>query len=156
MKTDFDPKAIGSIFLKNLNNLQQTGLSPYLKIIFAVLFAFFIVLVLARTRKLFVKSSFQGAVYGLIMGIILMVIFDLIIIVGLSDKAQLEKLASGEGGPEIVKEVAFSGMTNLSRVLGARAIITPRRSLTAKELINDFLSMPEEEAEKVRNLLCPP
>lgn len=156
MKTNFDFEAIRFQALNLFNNLQQSGLDPYLKIIFAVLFLFFIVLVLARMRKLFVQTSFRGAWFGLAVGIILMIFIDLIIIVGLSDKTKLQKITSGEAGPEIVKEVAISGMTNLSQVLGAQTIISRKRSLTAKELINDFLSMPESEAEKVRDLLCPP
>ncbi len=156
MKINLDSEAIGFEFFKLFNQFQESGLGPYLKIILVVLFSFFIILVLARTRKLFVKSSFQGAWFGLAAGIILMILVDLIIIIGLSDKSKLEKLASGEAGPEVVKEIVFSGMSNLSRTLGAKAIFSPRRSLTAKELINDFLSMPEDEAEKVRDLLCPP
>ena len=85
-----------------------------------------------------------------------MILVDLIIIAGLSDKSKLEKITSGEAGPEIVKEIAFSGMSNLSKVLGAQTIITPRKVMTAKQLINDFLGLPDDEAEKVRDLLCPP
>ena len=156
MKTNFDLEALSFQFFKLFNNLQQSGISPYLKIIFVVLFSFFIVLVLARTKKLFIKSSFQGLHYGIIIGILIMFVVDLIIIVGLSDKSKLEKITSGEAGPEIVKEIAFSGISNLSKVLGVQTIIAPRKVMTAKQLINDFLGLPNDEAEKVRNLLCPP
>ena len=114
------------------------------------------VLAMARTRKLFIKSSFQGLSYGIIIGILIMLVVDLIILAGLSDKSKLQKIVSGEAGPEIIKEIAFSGMTNLSQVLGAQTIIAPRKVMTAKELINDFLGLPDEEATKVRDLLCPP
>lgn len=156
MKTNFDFEMISSQAFGVFNHFQESGFGPYLQIIIAVLLAFIIVLVLARTRKLFVQSSFRGAWFGLAIGIFLMILVDLIIIVGLSDKSKLERLASGEAGPEIVKEIAFSGMTNLSQILGSQVVISRQRSLTAKELINDFLSMPESEAEKVRDLLCPP
>jgi hypothetical protein len=156
VKTNFDFEAISFQLFKVFNNLQQSGLGPYLKIIFVVLFSFFIVLVLARTKKLFIKSSLQGLNYGIIIGILIMFVVDLIIIVGLSDKSKLEKITSGEAGPEIVKEIAFSGMSNLSKVLGVQTIIAPRKVTTAKQLINDFLGLPNDEAEKVRDLLCPP
>ena len=156
MKTNFDLEALSFQFFKLFNNLQQSGLGPYLKIIFVVLFSFIIVLTLARTRKLFIKSSFQGLNHGIIIGILIMLVVDLIILAGLSDKSKLEKIVSGEAGPEIIKEIAFSGMTNLSQVLGSQTIIAPRKVMTAKELINDFLGLPDDEATKVRDLLCPP
>jgi hypothetical protein len=156
VKTNLNLEELSFQFFQILNNLQQSSLGPYLKIIFFVFFAFFIVLVLARTRKLLVKSSFHGLHYGIIIGILIMLVVDLIIIVGLSDKDKLQKITSGEAGPEIVKEIAFSGMTNLSQVLGAQTIIAPRKVMTAQELINDFLGLPDEEATKVRDLLCPP
>ena len=156
MKTNFDLEALSFQFFKLFNNLQQSGLGPYLKIIFVVLFSFIIVLTLARTRKLFIKSSFQGLNHGIIIGILIMLVVDLIILAGLSDKSKLEKIVSGEAGPEIIKEIAFSGMTNLSQVLGSQTIIAPRKVMTAKELINDFLGLSDDEATKVRDLLCPP
>ena len=156
MKTNFDLEALSIQFFKVFNSLQQSGLGPYLKIIFVVFFAFIMVLAIARTRKLFIKSSFQGLSYGIIIGILIMLVVDLIILAGLSDKSKLQKIVSGEAGPEIIKEIAFSGMTNLSQVLGAQTIIAPRKVMTAKELINDFLGLPDEEATKVRDLLCPP
>jgi len=156
VKTNFDLEALSFQFFKLFNNLQQSGLGPYLKIIFVVLFSFIIVLTLARTRKLFIKSSFQGLNHGIIIGILIMLVVDLIILAGLSDKSKLEKIVSGEAGPEIIKEIAFSGMTNLSQVLGSQTIIAPRKVMTAKELINDFLGLPDDEATKVRDLLCPP
>jgi len=156
VKTNFDFEALSIQFFKLFNSLQQSGLGPYLKIIFVVFFAFIMILALARTKKLFIKSSLHGLHYGIIIGILIMLVVDLIIIAGLSDKSKLQKITSGEAGPEIIKEIAFSGMTNLSQVLGAQTIIAPRKVMTAKELINDFLGLPDDEATKVRNLLCPP
>ena len=156
MKTNFDFEALSLQLFQLLNHLQQSSLGPYLKIIFIVFFAFIMVLTLARTRKIFIKSSLHGLHYGIIVGILVMLVVDLIIIAGLSDKEKLQKIVSGEVGPEIMKEIAFSGLTNLTQVLGSQTIIAPRKVMTAKELINDFLGLPDEEATKVRDLLCPP
>ena len=153
MKIDFNPELI----LYNLYPLlEKLAKSPYLKIILVVVLSFVLLLVLAHTRKIFIEHALRGGVFGFILGMVLILMVDLIIIVGLSDKTKLQKITSGTAGPEIVKEVALSGLVNLSKVLGAQTILPARRSLTAKDIINDFLSLSDSEAEKVRDLLCPP
>jgi hypothetical protein len=143
-------------FFVLFNQSQQSSFGPYLKIILIVALCFLLVLVMARTRRIFIEHALHGGVFGIVIGIILMLIVDLIVIAGLSDKSKLQKITSGEAGPEVMKEIAFSGMTNLSRVLGSQTIISARKVTTAQELINDFLGLPDEEAAKVRDLLCPP
>lgn len=143
-------------FFVLFNQSQQSSFGPYLKIILIVALVFLLVLVMARTRKIFIEHALHGGIFGIVIGILLMLIIDLIILAGLADKSKLQKITSGEAGPEIMKEIAFSGMTNLSRVLGSQTIIRPRKVSTAQELINDFLGLPDEEATKVRDLLCPP
>lgn len=153
MKIDFNPDLILYRLYPLLERLVQ---SPYLKIILVVVLSFVLLLVLARTRKVFIEHAIHGGVFGFILGIILMLMIDLVIIAGLSDKTKLQKITSGEAGPEIVKEVALSGLSNLTKVLGAQTILPTRRNLTAKDIISDFLSLSDSEAEKVRDLLCPP
>jgi len=153
VKIDFNPELI----LYNLYPLlERLAQSPYLKIILVVVLSFVLLLVLARTRRVFIEHAVGGGVFGFVLGMVFILMVDLIIIVGLSDKTKLQKITSGEAGPEIVKEVALSGLVNLSKVLGAQTILPARRSLTAKDIINDFLSLSDAEAEKVRDLLCPP
>jgi len=153
VKIDFNPELI----LYNLYPLfERLAKSPYLKIILVVVLSFVLLLVLARTRKVFIEHALHGGVFGFILGMVLMLMIDLVIIAGLADKTKLQKITSGEAGPEIVKEVALSGLVNLSKVLGAQTILPARRSLTAKDIISDFLSLSDSEAEKVRDLLCPP
>ena len=153
MKIDFNPELI----LYNLYPLfEKLAQSPYLKIILVVVLSFVLLLVLARTRKVFIEHAVRGGVFGFVLGMVFILMVDLIIIVGLSDKTKLQKITSGEAGPEIVKEVALSGLVNLSKVLGAQTILPTRRSLTAKDIISDFISLSDSEAEKVRDLLCPP
>lgn len=105
---------------------------------------------------MFIEHALHGSLFGIVIGIIIMLIVDLIVIAGLSDKSKLQKITSGEAGPEVIKEITFSGMTNLSRVLGSQTIISAHKVTTAQELISDFLGLPDEEAVKVRDLLCPP
>lgn len=97
----------------------------------------------------------RGAVFGFFLGVILMLLFDLIIIAAMADKAKIQALFSPEKRQEAFGELVISGANNLSKILGVSTIVSPRKPKTAQEVIGDILLLPSEESQKVKNLICP-
>lgn len=142
-------------YLLFFNFFEKFGNSPYLKLVVILFGVFIFILLLAFVREHIFKISMRGAVFGFFLGVLLVLLFDLIIVAALADKSKIQTLFSGERREQALGEVVVSGVTNLSRVLGVSTIITPRKPKTAQEVIGNFLSLPNEEAKKVKDLLCP-
>lgn len=141
-----------------LFNLQEKFLSsPYLKLIIVFGLLFFFVVLLGLVRKHIFQISLKGAVFGFVLGIILMILLDLIILFGISDKEKLKRLISGENRPEMAAEVITSGVSNLTRVLGVSTTVVNKnqKPKNVEEVISDYLSLPQSDAQKFKNLLCP-
>lgn len=144
-----------NFYLLLFNLYQKFGNSPYLKLIIILFFTFLFVVLLAYIRKHIFQISMRGAVFGFFLGMVLVLIFDLIIISALADKTKIQKLFSQEKRQGAFGEIMVSGLTNLNKILGVSTIVSPRKPKTAQEVISDILLLPDEEAQKVKNLICP-
>ncbi|PJE67641.1 hypothetical protein COU95_01280 [Candidatus Shapirobacteria bacterium CG10_big_fil_rev_8_21_14_0_10_40_9] len=144
-----------NFYLLLFNLYQKFGNSPYIKLIIILFFTFLFVVLLAYVRKHIFQISMRGTVFGFFLGMVLVLVFDLIILAALADKTKIQKLFSGEKRQEALGEVVISGVNNLSKILGVSTIVSPRKPKTAQEVISDILLLPDEEAQKVKNLICP-
>jgi len=145
-----------NFYLLLFNLTQKFSDSPYIKIILIFLLSFIFIILFAYVQKRIFQISFKGAVFGFFLGVVLMLIFDLIVVVAFSDREKIKKLFSPENRQEAVWEILISGTENLNnKILGVSTIISPRKPKTAQEVISDILFLPDEEARKVRNLICP-
>jgi hypothetical protein len=134
---------------------QKFADSPYLKFFVVFVLFFFLVLLLSLVRKHIFQISARGALFGFVVGIILMIFLDLIIIFSLGDKTKIQKLFSEERKAEHFREVIISGMDNLSRVLGVSTITTPQKPKTAQEIILEIMALPDAEAKQIKKIVCP-
>lgn len=134
---------------------EKIGVLGSLNLVFVLVGLFLLLIFVAFIRKQIVHFSFRGMAFGLTMGIILMILIDLIIIFSFSDKAKWQKLSEEEGKAEAIQEIAASGVENLSRVLGVSTIVSPKKPKTAQEVLDDYLNLPKNEAQKIKDLLCP-
>lgn len=144
-----------NFYLLLFNLYQKFGNSPYVKVVIVLFVAFIFILLLAYVREHIFKISMRGAIFGFFLGVVLMLLFDLIILAALADKNKIQTLFSQEKRQGAFGEIMVSGLTNLNKILGVSTIVSPRKPKTAQEVIGDILLLPDEEAQKVKNLICP-
>lgn len=134
--------------------VSQAQDSGYLKIVGIFIGIFVVFSLLALARKYLFKISVRGTMMGFILGLILMIILDLAIIIGLSDKEALAQLKEGERKAEAAQEVLVSGFSNLGKVLGV-STVSSKKPKNAQEVLNQIFLLPQGEAEKVKDFICP-
>ncbi|MDP3994747.1 MAG: hypothetical protein Q8P91_02870 [bacterium] len=84
------------------------GNSPYVKIGAAVLGGFIFLLLFGMVRKHIFEVSMRGALFGFVAGILLMVILDLAIIFGMTDKTKVAKLNQEQNREAAIQEIIIS------------------------------------------------
>lgn len=144
-------KKVNVLFWDLASQAQDSG---YLKIVGIFVGIFVIFSLLALARKYLFKISMRGTMMGFVLGLILMIILDLAIIIGLSDKKALAQLKEGERKAEAAQEVLVSGFSNLGRVLGV-STVSSKKPKNAQEVLNQIFLLPQSEAEKVKDFICP-
>ena len=151
MRLPFDP------YLLFFNFWEKFATSSYFKLAIVVGGVFVLVILLAMVRKHIFQISMKGAVFGFVTGIILMLLVDLIIILGMADKSEIDDLSQKENRQEVFGQIILSGMNNLGNVLGVATTVSSKekKPVTLEELIGLYLNLPKKEAEKFENLLCP-
>ena len=144
-------------YLILFNFWEKFGDSLYLKPALIAGGIFFFIILLAMVRKHIFKLSMRGAVFGFVLGIIVMILLDLIIIIGMADKNKVKKLTAQEDRQGAIQEIFISGVSGLGNVLGMSTTTAPKvkKNKSVEEVIGDFLSLPPSEADKFKNLLCP-
>lgn len=144
-------KKVNVLFWDLISQAQDSG---YLKIVGIFVGIFVIFSLLALARKYLFKISMRGTMMGFVLGLILMIILDLVIIIGLSDKEALAQLKEGEKRGEAAQEVLVSGFSNLGKVLGV-STVSSKKPKNAQEVLNQIFLLPQSEAEKVKDFICP-
>lgn len=142
---------INLFFWEALGKAQDTG---YIRIAAIFLGVFVVFSLLALARKYLFKVSMHGVSLGFVLGIVLMIILDLIIIIGLSDKEALAELKKGEKRKEATQEILVSGFSNLGKVLGVSVAPSSKKPKNAQEILNQLFALPKEEAQKVKDFIC--
>ncbi len=151
MRLPFDP------YLLLFNFWEQFATSSYFKLAVIVAGVFVMVILLAMVRKHIFRLSMKGAVFGFITGVIVMLLLDLMIIFGMTDKSKIDNLSQKENRQEAFQEIILSGMNNLGNVLGVATTTLPKETkpVTLEELVGEYLNLPKNDAEKFKGLLCP-
>jgi len=148
----FDPN---SLILSASEIIVSITKFPYTKYIILVLAAFLLLFVFGKERHLIFHSHKKGVIFGFIFGVALMLFLDAVMVLGVADRNKLKELVFGkEQKQALVSEVIYSGLNNLNNVLGVSTIIAPKKAKNAEEVIHYFLSLPDEEALKVKKTLC--
>ncbi|MDZ4210007.1 MAG: hypothetical protein U1C56_02405, partial [Candidatus Curtissbacteria bacterium] len=97
--------------------------------------------------------------FGFVAGILLMVILDLAIIFGMTDKTKVAKLNQEQNREAAIQEIIISGFTNLGNVLGVNTSISPKsspkKSTKAEDVLNSYWQLPPSDSQKFKELLCP-
>lgn len=140
-----------------LNFWDKFGQSPYFKFALIGGGVFVFIILLAMVKKHIFEISMKGATFGFFLGLIVMLVLDLILIFGMADKTKLAKLTSGDNRQEAIQEVFISGVSGLGNVLGVTTTSNPKKEKPkiVEEIIHDYLSLPKDDAEKFKTLLCP-
>lgn len=85
-----------------------------------------------------------------------MLFINAILILGMADRNKLQNLISAKEKREtLVSEVLVSGLNNLNKVLGVSTMVTGRKPKNAEEVVNLYMSLPDEESARVKTLICP-
>lgn len=128
---------------------------PYLKVVLILVSIFAFVFLMAYVRVHVFKISMQGAIFGFVLGVVAVILFDIIVISAFTDKEKIKNIFS-EGKPqEALSQVVFSGVSNLNNILGASTAIVTKKPKLATEIMGEILNMNNDESEKIKNLLCP-
>lgn len=129
---------------------------PYWRYLLIGFLVFLLLFVFGKERHLIFRSHKRGAIFGFIFGVLLILFLDAVVILGIADRSKLKDLLFGkEQRQALVGEVIYSGLNNLNNVLGVSTFIAPKKAKNAEEVIHYFLSLPDNEALKVKKTLCP-
>lgn len=128
---------------------------PYLKVALILVTIFAFVLLMAYVRVHIFKISMQGALFGFVLGVAAVILFDIIVISAFSDKEKIRAIFSDGKPKEAVSEVVFSGVSNINQILGATTTVVTKKQKSATEVMGEILNMNSNESEKIKNLLCP-
>ena len=122
-----------------------------------VFLLFLLVLTMAQFRRHLLGWSLRGGVFGLFLGFLFALILEgFLIIVG---RTAITEIIGWKNAPKPILVALEAGRGKLVSVLGvtdeiptSNAEVVP----TKEKVIYDFQSLPPNEAQSVRNLICAP
>jgi hypothetical protein len=145
----------GRSFDLNLGNLT---VSPsYLQAGAIVFLLFILVLTLARLRKMYVTWSLRTFLPSIFIGFLFMLILEGFLIIG--GRTLLTEILGWDNAPKPIRNVLDIGRAKLVKVLGVSEEI-PASSAMEKpglyDVVTQFQSLPPDEAETFRSMICEP
>lgn len=107
------PPILTQTFSFNVGSLK---LSPnYLQAGTILFLVFFLVLAMARMRRLFMRWSFKGAAMGILLGFVLALIFEGFLLI--SGSTALTTILGWENAPEPIQNALDSGKVKLQELV---------------------------------------
>lgn len=121
-----------------------------------VFLLFLLVLTMAQFRRHLMGWSLKGGVFGLFLGFLLALILEGFLIIG--GKTAVTEILGWKNAPKPILVALEAGRSKLVSVLGVTdEIPTSNAQVTPKEeVITQFQSLPPDEAESVRRMICAP
>lgn len=129
----------------------------YLHAAVVVFLLFLLVLTLARLRRLYISWSLTGAVKMLGIGFVLAIIVEGFLLLG--GRTLFTELLGWENAPKPIATVLDMGREKLVKVLGVDQEIpesSAEQKPTIEKIIGQYQSLPPEEAEEFKNIICAP
>jgi hypothetical protein len=129
----------------------------YLHAAAVVFLLFLLVLTLARLRRLYISWSLTGAVKMLGIGFVLAIIAEGFLLLG--GRTLFTELLGWENAPKPIATVLDMGREKLVKVLGIGQEIpesVAEQKPTIEKMIGEYQSLPPEEAEEFKNIICAP
>lgn len=120
-----------------------------------VFLIFAIVLTFARYRHLKVKWGLQGFIPTVLLGFVMALILEAVLI--LSGKTILIQLLGWENAPKPISTALDEGRKQMINVLGVseqNQVLGEENASVTDELILLYTSLEEDEAEKVKSIIC--
>lgn len=108
-------------------------------------FVFFMLALIAMSRRYLIHSSLKGVMSGVIFGMIILGVIEGVFALG------VKSLNTGKSVPTPIKNVLSSGQDNLNQVLGAK---TEREIPTAQSVVADYEILPNLDAKLVKDSIC--
>lgn len=129
----------------------------YLHAAAIVFLIFLLVLTLARLRRMYVSWSLSGALKMLGLGFVLAIIIEGFFLLG--GRTLLTEIIGWENAPKPIVRVLDVGREKLVDVLGVDQEIpqsVAEEKMTVESVIGAYQSLPPDEAEELKNILCAP
>lgn len=146
-----------NVYLMLFDFMDKFGSSPYFKPALILGGIFFFIILFALVRKHIFEVSMKGAVFGFVSGVIIMLVLDLIIVFGMADKNKVASITKGENRQAAIQDIFISGVSEIGNVLGVstKAVPKTQKPKDVEEVISSYLNLPQDEAKKFKDLLCP-
>lgn len=148
-------KALEPISTFEINGLIFTP--NYLHAAVVVFLIFVLILTLARLRRMYVNWSLRGSLTMIAFGFILAIIAEGFLILG--GRTIFTELLGWENPPKPVETALDKGRERLVNTLGVNQeipISIAEEPVTAEKAMSVYQSLPEEEAEEFKQILCSP
>lgn len=120
-----------------------------------VFLLFLLVLTLARLRKMYVDWSLKGSFAMMFLGFMLAVILEGFLIIG--GRTALTEFLGWRNAPKPIQTALDTGREKLVEVLGESVEEVPGASASEEDgFLKAFQSLDEEEASRVKKMICTP
>jgi hypothetical protein len=123
-----------------------------------VFLIFLLILTLARLRRLYIGWSLGKSAYAMLFwGFMLAVILEGFLLIG--GRTILTELIGWENAPKPILSVLDAGRSKLVDVLGVNQEIPQsfaEGEATVESIIGQYQSLPPEDAEELKNIICAP
>jgi len=122
-----------------------------------VFLLFLLILTMAQFRRHLMGWSLRGGIFGLFLGFLLALIFEGFLIIG--GKTAVTEIVGWKNAPKPILVALEAGRSKLVSVLGVSDEIPTSIAETTsdkEEVIIKFQSLPPDEAQSVRSLICAP
>lgn len=140
--------------LPNLSNFDpqvffaETLVSPTGQTVVLAIVAFFVILLIALSRRFLIHSSMQGVWAGMFIGVLLIVGIEAGIVYGFKEFLNGEK---AEFVPPNIRAMLSNSQQQVTQVLG---VDTERKIPTAQSVVSDFEDLPKLDSQLVKNSIC--
>ncbi len=124
----------------------------------AIIFLLFLlILSMAQFRRHLMGWSLKGGIFGLFLGFLLALIFEGFLIIG--GKTAVTEIIGWKNAPKPILVALEAGRNKLVGVLGVNDEIPISNAETVAkkdEIITSFQSLPPDEAQSIREMICAP
>lgn len=119
-----------------------------------VFLLFLLVLTLARLRRMYVDWSLKGAFIMMFLGFFLALVLEGFLVLG--GRTALTELLGWKNAPKPIGDALDVGRGQLVEVLGVTEEIPTTRAMSVEDVLDDLQSLPQEDIDKIKALMCNP
>jgi hypothetical protein len=140
-------------------NIGSFSFSPSYFQAGAILFLVFLLFVMmAQVRRHLLDWSLKGAVFGVFLGFLLVLIFEGFLLIG--GKTALTEVLGWKNAPAPLLGAIDTGRSELVNVLDLEMQTIPgslaKEALSVESVIESLQSLPPAEVKKAKSIICTP